>query len=354
MNDGRSFDINQARGLVRDLLGPRPWIYWTDFLVSLTIGYGCAVVYLLMPGLTPLRLACFVVAGLALYRVSSFMHEVVHFRRAEFRVFRIAWNLLAGVPMLTPSFFYDSHLVHHNISGYGTDNDGEYLPLARGPLRDIAFFLGQVFVQPLAVATRFAILTPISFLHPRLRRWTLERASSFVINWRHRREVPANARRRQWAIMDLLCSLRAIAIFASIGIGLTHWTRIPLYYSIAVFVLTLNYLRTLAAHRFRSDGQRLTRLEQLFDSVDVVGTPLLTELWSPVGLRYHALHHLFPAIPYHNLGIAHRRLMRQLPADSPYREVVQPTFRSAIQQLLADARRQGRRPAPASAADRLA
>jgi fatty acid desaturase len=37
-----------------------------------------------------------------------------------------------------------------------------------------------------------------------------------------------------------------------------------------------------------------------------------------VGLRYHALHHLLPSVPYHNLGIAHRRLAAVLDPASPY------------------------------------
>jgi hypothetical protein len=36
----------------------------------------------------------------------------------------------------------------------------------------------------------------------------------------------------------------------------------------------------------------------------------------PLGLRYHALHHLFPSLPYHALGTAHRRLIVALPPDS--------------------------------------
>jgi fatty acid desaturase len=36
-------------------------------------------------------------------------------------------------------------------------------------------------------------------------------------------------------------------------------------------------------------------------------------------MRYHALHHLFPTLPYHNMAAAHRRLMKRLPAGSPYR-----------------------------------
>ena len=80
----------------------------------------------------------------------------------------------------------------------------------------------------------------------------------------------------------------------------------------------LNGLRTLAAHRYREPGGRLTITEQLLDSVNHTGRPVLTELWAPVGLRFHALHHLFPGIPYHNLPAAHARIMRLLPPGSPY------------------------------------
>jgi fatty acid desaturase len=45
---------------------------------------------------------------------------------------------------------------------------------------------------------------------------------------------------------------------------------------------------------------------------------LLPALWAPVGLRYHALHHLLPGVPYHNLGKAHRRLTGALESGSSY------------------------------------
>jgi fatty acid desaturase len=57
----------------------------------------------------------------------------------------------------------------------------------------------------------------------------------------------------------------------------------------------------------------------------------------PVGLRFHALHHLFPSLPYHNLAAAHARLMAALPADSPYRRTVSSGLWTTIRQLWREA-----------------
>src|SRR5487761_1224276 len=84
------------------------------------------------------------------------------------------------------------------------------------------------------------------------------------------------------------------------------------------------FFYALAAHRFRHHGEPLTYVDQLLDSVNYPRHALIAELWAPVGLRFHALHHLFPALPYHALAEAHRRLMERLPADSPYRQTESP------------------------------
>ncbi len=38
-----SFSMAEARQIVRDLFTPNPWIYWTDFLLSLTIAMAAAM-----------------------------------------------------------------------------------------------------------------------------------------------------------------------------------------------------------------------------------------------------------------------------------------------------------------------
>ncbi len=333
------FSIAEARAILHDLFQHRPLIYWTDFLTTMVIGYSAAVAFLAQPLLpfSAFQLVCLAIAALGLHRLSNFMHEIVHFRDSQMRTFRIAWDLLAGVPMLTPSFFYLPHIYHHNTHYYGTAGDGEYLPLGRGPLSQIALFMSQVFLQPLLYIVRFTVLTPISFLHPRLRRWVLERVSTFGINWTYRRPIPDDAPRVAWAVMDILCWLRASSIFFAVAVAFVPPSHILKLYLLAISILSLTYVRTLVAHRFQNDGGKMSHMEQLFDSIDITGVPVLTELLFPLGLRYHALHHLFPSIPYHNLGIAHRRLLKQLPADSPYRQVVYPTFWVAFVDLIRSA-----------------
>lgn len=74
--------------------------------------------------------------------------------------------------------------------------------------------------------------------------------------------------------------------------------------------------------------------DQLLDSTDIVGDSICTEALCPVGTRYHALHHLFPAMPYHNLQEAHLRLRASLPPDSEYHRCVRPSLFHAIGDLI--------------------
>jgi fatty acid desaturase len=239
--------------------------------------------------------------------------------------------------MIMPSHFYENHIDHHNARDYGTIRDGEYLPLGAGPAREILVFFAQVPLLPGYIALRL-LFAPLSFLHPRARGFALERMSSYVINFRHRLTVRPGAPRKAWAALEIACSLRVALMLAIVLVGVYPASRLAQLYALAVFTMLLNYIRNLVAHRYQNTGGPMTHAEQLADSITITGHPLLTELFFPLGLRYHALHHLFPGIPYHNLGIAHRRLMAQLSPDAPYRQTVFKGYWAALGTLLENAR----------------
>lgn len=336
--DARRFSIQQAHGLVKDLFQHRASIYWADMIATLAVGYTAAGIYLSAPLFSPLQIACYFIAGFALFRAGSFIHEIVHMPGRQMRAFKIGWNILAGIPMLMPSFFYGNHIDHHSSKHYGTGKDGEYLPIGSGTLREIGHFYLQVVFLPIAVFLRFLIITPLSFFHSGLRQWALERASSFVINLQYRRTIPRNAPRKLWAVIELFCFLRAAAILIAPAIGAVPWSRVVLLYGLALMTLGLNYIRNLVAHRYESTGRPMSHLDQLEDSVNIIGIPVITELFFPLNLRYHALHHLLPTLPYHNLPQAHRRLIEQLPADSSYHRTVHPGFLSVASRVFRNAR----------------
>jgi fatty acid desaturase len=56
-------------------------------------------------------------------------------------------------------------------------------------------------------------------------------------------------------------------------------------------------------------------------------------LIAPVGLRYHALHHHLPSLPYHSLGAVHRALVAELPPDAPYRQTERDSVLEPVQKL---------------------
>jgi fatty acid desaturase len=117
-------------------------------------------------------------------------------------------------------------------------------------------------------------------------------------------------------------------------LGLNPWTRIPLLYALAVATVALNQMRFLADHHCDGDGSRSDMESHITDSCNFATNDLLTLLFFPFSIRYHALHHLFPSLPYHNLKPAHEHLMATLPADSPYRSLERPGWWSVARRAI--------------------
>lgn len=308
--------LRAAAEVTRDIATARPEIYWPDMLGSAVVGYA-ALAGAILADNAWLAVACGIVAALALYRALLFIHELTHIHRNALPGFRFAWNLVVGIPMLTPSFMYENvHTLHHARTRYGTAEDPEYLPLALMKPWSLPAFILIALLAPPALVVRFGILTPLGWIVPPLRKLVWERFSALSINPDFRRKPPEGQFARLVFWQELGACLWAIVLLASVAV--VGWK--PLLVALAVFSLTavLNQLRTLVAHLWENDGEAMTVTAQYLDSVNVPPPAPFAAVWAPVGLRYHALHHLLPSLPYHSLGEAHRRLVAQLEPDSTY------------------------------------
>jgi fatty acid desaturase len=309
--------LRTAAELTRDINVARPLIYWSDFLGSALLGYAGLAGAILLPG--SWAVAAALVAILALYRAGSFIHELTHVRHRELPWFRFGWNAIVGVPLLVPSFMYEGvHNLHHNRTRYGTVEDPEYLPLALMKPWTLPLFVVTAALAPVALLVRFAVLTPLSSLIPPLRRMVVGQFSGLQINPKFRRRAPEGDLARQWFWQETGASLWSITLIALVVSGIIPWRAFVIYLAIVSGTMLLNQTRTLVAHLWENEGEAMTVTAQYLDSVNVPPPATLPALWAPVGLRYHALHHLLPSLPYHALGEAHRRLTKALDPASPY------------------------------------
>jgi len=328
---------DQARSLVGDLFHRSPAVYWTDLLLSAGGAWGATAVYMLAPTWSPAQIAAFLIAGVLFFRAGTFIHEIVHMPARQMVGFKRAWNLLIGVPMLMPWVIYRNHLDHHNHRTFGTPDDGEYLPLATSPLPELLKYLAQVPLLPLLLVARFGVLGPLSWLHPGLREWVLTRITAAVTNPYYRKRFPERDEVHLKTV-EALCFAWLVAIGALTWHGTIRLQHLLLAYLLLAWTLGLNAVRNLAAHRYGNLGAQMSPLAQVEDSINLTGQTWLTVLLFPIGLRYHALHHLFPALPYHRMGMAHRRLMQNLPPDSPYRATCRASFAATVGEMWRSAR----------------
>ena len=334
-----TFQVREAREIIKDLLQPNPRIYWLDFLFHITLGWGAFVLAVEAESFSANQLLYHLVATLALFRASVFNHELAHIKKKSFQLFRMTWNILSGFPLLVPTFLYHGvHNNHHKPSAYGTKGDGEYSSFALDKRYKIILYVLSSFTIPPLLFFRHAIMTPLSYLNKTWRNFLWERCSSLSINMNYKRPPPAARDDGNWQIQEFFTSVFAITVTACVVVGLLPLKVLILWYTVQASIHFINSLRTLGAHCYRNPADRMMDLsEQFLDSVNVPGNPITTPLWAPVGLRYHATHHLFPDMPYHSLSQAHHRLMERLSDNSIYKETLRSSLWNAITRLWREA-----------------
>lgn len=308
---------------------PNPKIFWIDLIATASIGW--MVFALAAADNTPFwgRVALTLISSAAFYRGLCFLHEIVHMRRSLLRGFETAWNVLFGIPLCMPSVMYVGvHQHHHNLATYGTVEDPEYLPFAGKPAK-IVLFVVQSVLLPLLLLLRFLVLSWFGLFVPPFHRWLAQHSTALTMNVKFIRPISKSLMRT--------VSMQECAVLAFWGIALwpAYAGAIParaiiIWYAMTALLCTVNSVRTLAAHRYRNGNQPLSREQQLEDSVDIPGG-IFTELWAPVGLRYHALHHYFPGIPYHNLAVAYRCINAAHPS---YRRSSEKTLAASLRSLI--------------------
>lgn len=323
--------LRAAVELTRDIAEARPGVYWPDLLASVALGYAALAATILVAN-PLLAVLCGLVAAVALYRALLFIHELTHLHKDALPGFRFGWNALVGVPLLIPSFMYEGvHTQHHARTRYGTAEDPEYLPLALMKPWSLPVFAATAILLPPALLLRSAVLVPLGWVIPRLRAWVWGRFSALAINPAYRRRLPEGEFARMVFWQELGCTIWAWTVLAASA----AWGWRPLLVGLCVVSLTafLNQVRTLVAHLWENDGEAMTVTAQYLDSVNVPPPARLSWLWAPVGLRYHALHHLLPSMPYHSLAECHRRLSDHLGLDSTYPRASYPGLTPLLARL---------------------
>ena len=327
--------LSETKRLLADLSTPSPTAFWRETLATGAVGWLAFGVG--MTSRQPAVMAiAFVVGVAAMFRATTFLHELAHLRSSQAPGVRLAWNLLWGIPLLVPSSLYERmHADHHRANLYGTAADPEYPPLGtQTPAQVVVWALMGLWL-PLLLLFRFAIVAPLSFIVPGARTFVLARFSALTVNTDYRPRPLKESAQRFALVTELLTMVAAWGWLALATVA----PNVVLFLAAAMVCnMGLQQLRSMIAHRYLSRGELMNEDEVHADSYNLVPPSPLLRFVLPVGARLHALHHVAPAVPFHHLEAAHQRLVDWLPGDSTYHRATQTSVRAIMSRLFASSR----------------
>ncbi len=311
---------------------PIPIIFWLDFLLSLLTGNGFLYFAVKNTSFSPEQVLCIFISAVFLFRAGVFMHEAVHAAK-QIPLFDLGYNFLHGFVHKLPLYIFGAHKHHHAAETYGTMNDPEYELLKGSPLHYVTPIFSQT-VMPLLLLIRFGIVPALlPFIGEKGRNVIYQYASTFALNLRFKRSLPNEKERIEWYWQDAGCFFYNTIFFALMISGVWSWKVFFIWYAIFYLTFLFNFYRVMTSHTYSTNFNQTNRKLQILDSVTVTGSWILGLVFYPVGMRYHALHHLFPHIPYHNLARLHRSILTTIPAGHPYRETLVLNYFDALRRL---------------------
>lgn len=319
MHPTQPHSLSAARHSLADLFQPDPKRFWAELLGNAAIGWGSIALAITNVGGLAGSSVAVLVAVFSLHRATTFLHELSHLNDRALPHVRLGWNVLWGLPFLLPSWLYERmHLDHHRRRIYGTTHDPEYLPLASmRPLVIVGLGSMGIFL-PVVLLLRFMVLTPLAWLIAPVRRLVDARFSTLATNPKWVMPAPDAVLHRRMRRDEV------IAFVMTWSLAIAAWGQLISVRTLAVPLLVMfgavicNQFRAMAAHRFERDGTEGNEMTMFADCLNVETENPLERLLLPMGVGLHALHHFAPAIPFHNLRRAHRRLRAGLTANPTY------------------------------------
>jgi len=268
------------------------------------------------------------------FRTSAFLHEIVHRSRGQLPGFETSYNLLFGYVFLLPTFLYKPHLLHHVPRVYATSDDPEYTVWGKYPLWDI--FFSVVIISAVLPALLFLRLSVCPFLMPflgaRVRDWIYCYASTLATTVAFQRRIRSQFEQISIRRQELSSSFYSIILITLAALGVLPWRFFWAVYLIILFTSAINMMRASVNH----GHAKVTpgNMTMVSDSYNVTRDTSWSWIWSPLGTKYHGLHHLAPSLPYHSYREAHLRALATLPLDHPYHRSNFDTYPEAFATLV--------------------
>lgn len=320
-------EINNEREQIRAILVQlKPFFainkthFYVDLILSALVAWLPLAAIQVFSTDTALTIVLAIISYIGFYRGLAFIHETVHFYK-KIPGLKEIYNVFFGFPIRAPLFVHTPHKFHHLPNTFATPQDPEYAYLkGSGTFSLFKPILAGIFF-PLFLAIRFGVISTFSWVLPKKWRVALyQRASTIIVNPKYVRPY-TDEELKQAQIEELGCALYFNAFLALIIAGVISMKLVMIMYAIMAIGSFINVWRARIAHLYDNQEEALSPLGQLRDSVTIENR-WFSFLWAPLGLQYHSLHHLAPAIPYHNLQKAHRFLVQNFTAVDSYKKTI--------------------------------